>query len=36
MFFHFYKMVSKFVRNVHLRKIRGNQLMEKIKTLIDK
>lgn len=27
MFFHFHKMVSKFVGNVHLRKIHGNQLM---------
>lgn len=27
MFFNFHKMVSKFVRNVHLRKILGNQLI---------
>lgn len=36
MFFHFHKMVSEFVRNIHLRKIHRNQLMEKIKTLIGK
>lgn len=27
MFFHFHKMVSEFVRNIHLRKIHRNQLI---------